>query len=198
MAWDPLRQRVVMFGGRAGAVSALGDTWLWDGTTWTPGPTEMAAARSEHGMAYDAHLQRVVIYGGADIGVRGDTWAFDGTTWTALAAQTTVPLRTGQAMTYDAVQRSIVAFGGLSFSLDLLGDTVAYQLASPFERGERCVLDDDDIDADGRAGCDDPDCWGRCAPLCPPRAACAPDAPQCGDGVCGDVEDDVICPGDCP
>src|SRR6185436_16089127 len=34
MAWDTVRQRVVMFGGDGG-VALLADTWIWDGTDWT-------------------------------------------------------------------------------------------------------------------------------------------------------------------
>jgi len=33
-AWDPIRDRLVMFGGFAGDTD-FGDTWAWDGTTWT-------------------------------------------------------------------------------------------------------------------------------------------------------------------
>ena len=53
------------------------------------------------------------------------------------------------------------------------------------------------IDGDELAGCDDPDCWGRCAPRCPPGTSCAPTAPQCGDGTCSSIEDYLVCPEDC-
>jgi hypothetical protein len=53
-----------------------------------------------------------------------------------------------------------------------------------------------DSDGDGRTGCADPDCWGRCSPLCPPGETCTPGAPHGGDGVRGAVEDSSICPDD--
>ena len=35
MTYDPLRERVVLFGGQAGPASPmLGDTWEWDGKQW--------------------------------------------------------------------------------------------------------------------------------------------------------------------
>jgi hypothetical protein len=69
---------VVVFGGFNGA--ALGDTWEFDGTTWTqraiPGPP----ARSHGMMAYDSRHQRVLLYGGSSGGGvrRNDTWVLDG------------------------------------------------------------------------------------------------------------------------
>jgi hypothetical protein len=48
MAWDPSNNRMLMFGGRTPGLSglSLGDTWAWDGNTWTQlaGPTYPVAA----------------------------------------------------------------------------------------------------------------------------------------------------------
>jgi hypothetical protein len=61
-----------------------------------------------------------------------------------------------------------------------------------------------DGDGDGLIGCDDPDCWGRCTPLCPPDSTpdwpddCDTALPHCGDGVCNpNLETQRLCPGDC-
>src|SRR5436853_6935455 len=35
LAFDLVRSRVVLFGGDPGNGNALGDTWSWDGSTWT-------------------------------------------------------------------------------------------------------------------------------------------------------------------
>ena len=64
-----------MFGGQ-GAGEHLGDTWTWDGSTWTkqhptthpPGP-EFAA------MAYDAANGTVVLFGGFT-SRPADTWTW--------------------------------------------------------------------------------------------------------------------------
>jgi hypothetical protein len=34
MAYDKQRDRIVLFGGRAGPGADLNDTWEWDGTAW--------------------------------------------------------------------------------------------------------------------------------------------------------------------
>ena len=36
MAYDSQRGRIVLFGGSNSITGALGDTWEWDGATWTP------------------------------------------------------------------------------------------------------------------------------------------------------------------
>jgi hypothetical protein len=47
-------------------------------------------------------------------------------------------------------------------------------------------------------GCDDPDCWSYCTPLCPPGVDCAPELSRCGDGMCNDaLESCRMCPEDC-
>jgi len=39
---------------------------------------------------------------------------------------------------------------------------------------ESCI-DGEDLDTDGRSGCDDDDCWWRCEPACPPASSCFSD-----------------------
>jgi hypothetical protein len=52
MAYDAARGEVVLFGGWDGTL--LGDTWTWDGTTWTEEhPAISPPARILMGMAYD-------------------------------------------------------------------------------------------------------------------------------------------------
>ena len=76
---------VVVFGGYAFQDDAnviVGDTWTWDGTSWSfvaqPGPSarDFAVAASVGG--------KMVLFGGEDENgnILGDTWTFDGTTWT--------------------------------------------------------------------------------------------------------------------
>ena len=35
LVWDDARGQVVMFGGTGSSGVPLGDTWVWDGSTWT-------------------------------------------------------------------------------------------------------------------------------------------------------------------
>ena len=117
MAFDAARQRVVLFGGYS-----LGDTWSWDGATWTQRtPAASPPARYGHAMAYDAVRQRVVLFGGADTGDGrrlSDTWEWDGATWTKRMPVTSPQARDSLAMAYDAARQRVVLFGGAG-----LGDT---------------------------------------------------------------------------
>jgi hypothetical protein len=77
MAYDSVRQRVVLFGGASSAPSVYhDDTWEWDGTNWAL--VSVAArppGRWGHAMAYDESMNRMVVFGGTfDQGPLNDTW----------------------------------------------------------------------------------------------------------------------------
>ena len=64
MAYDPATGTVVLFGG-TGHGALLGDTWTWNGTTWTQQtPATSPPARESASMAYDAATGTVVLFGG--------------------------------------------------------------------------------------------------------------------------------------
>jgi cysteine-rich repeat protein len=195
-AYDPRRDRVVVFGGFDGN-SALADTWEFDGTTWTDvTPATSPPARAEAGMMWDPQRQRVVLYGGRSQVTFADTWEWDGAAWTPVATDADAPARSGIVMTYDNINRRAMWFGGRSLVMSLASDTwqLGYRSQAP---EERCLLSTADDDGDGLAGCDDPDCWGRCTPDCPPATSCATGLPYCGDAQCAPIEDSLICPEDC-
>ncbi len=80
MAYDAARGNVLLFGG-SGPLSAddKNDTWVWDGTNWTPkplnpNPLKNPAPRLASGMAYDSAHQQVVLFGGVDGSTFDDTW----------------------------------------------------------------------------------------------------------------------------
>jgi hypothetical protein len=68
MAYDAGRSRVVLFGGAddsSGPLVMLGDTWEWNGSTWTQRlPAHSPAARWAHGMAY-GNAGHVLLHGGS-------------------------------------------------------------------------------------------------------------------------------------
>ncbi len=80
MAYDSARGRVVLFGGNyANTNTFYGDTWEWDGATWTLRTTTGPAPRQEHAMAYDSARGVTVLFGGWSF---SDTWEWDGASWT--------------------------------------------------------------------------------------------------------------------
>jgi hypothetical protein len=199
MAYDPLRERIVLFGGiPSNDADYIGDTWEWDGQTWTEKtPAISPAARGFTTLAYDPQRRRIVLYAGAGITTLGDQWEWDGQTWTQVTFLDATVAGDQATMAYDAIQKQLIYFGGFDYRGVVEGATLAQQYTSA-RPIERCQLADADDDGDGLAGCSDPDCWARCSPLCPPGATCPATAPHCGDGTCGAVEDHLICPADCP
>ncbi len=61
-----------------------GNTWTWDGTTWTKRNGSGPGVRAGVGMAYDPDSKTVILYGGvaaAPGGMYADTWTWDGARW---------------------------------------------------------------------------------------------------------------------
>ena len=96
MAYDPVANETVLFGGAAVTNAPLEDTWTWNGTTWeqqfppTSPPTLAGAA-----MAYDPATQTVVLFGGRGngpgIGLSNATWTWNGSTWSERSPTTSPP-----------------------------------------------------------------------------------------------------------
>ncbi len=115
--WDPVRQRVVMFGGYSVTSTARvlnNDTWEWNGTGWSlvnlAGPTP----RYMHAMAYDAARARIVMFGGiSGVGrLNNDTWLWNGSAWARDTSTPSPSERYGHAMAYDATRQRVVLVGG--------------------------------------------------------------------------------------
>ena len=66
MAYDPVTQRTIMFGGQMNGVFA--DTWAYDAkaNAWTKLEPSGAVppARTDHTMAYDPDMHRMIMFGG--------------------------------------------------------------------------------------------------------------------------------------
>ena len=113
MAYDAKNGVVVVFGGFNG--SELGDTRLWDGTSWSnPGPANSPSPRSKHMMAYDSVREEVVLFGGTT--GAAETWVWDGADWTQRMPVTSPSGRNAGAMCFDSVREEVVLFGGSSGS----------------------------------------------------------------------------------
>jgi hypothetical protein len=197
MTYDASRHRIVMFGGSAGSTS-LSDTWEYDGTNWSQVLASGPSARTSAVLSYDPARGRSILFGGSspDVSFLADTWEFDGTSWRSINTSSFPPGRKLSAAVYDPIIGATMLYGGLTAS-GTFGDTWMLAWSSGTFPAEACIDATLDTDADGRVGCADPDCWGRCTPGCPPRTSCDTALPRCGDGNCAAVEDYVICPADC-
>ncbi|HMN39978.1 MAG TPA: kelch repeat-containing protein [Phycisphaerales bacterium] len=89
MAFDPVRNRVVLYGGVVAGFPS-GDLWEFDPVTNTwasvpQGPGPSPGPRYGHAMAFDASSGRVMLVGGTDNTTYfNDAWAWNGLGWTAL------------------------------------------------------------------------------------------------------------------
>jgi|GEM_PF-6336656 len=127
MVTDTARSKIVMFGGYNG--NLLGDTWEWNGGSWTlvapngSGPF----MRSGPGLAYDSARQRTVLFGGSTGQSASDTWEWNGNVWTQVQTQAS-PSGRSTPLVYDSAQAKLVLFGGDSFAQ--LTDTWYSQVTS--------------------------------------------------------------------
>ena len=115
----PPTHAAVLFGGDG--PQFFGDTWEWDGTTWTERTFETSPSpRSDMAMASLGN--KVVLFGGAVGSALGDTWEYDGKAWTEKKIAGP-PARQRFAMA--TLGDRVVLFGGLGDAGDL-GDTWEY------------------------------------------------------------------------
>jgi hypothetical protein len=103
MAFDRLRNRVVLFGGMTndavGRTGMAGDTWEYDGNNWLPAaPARAPVPRVNACLFYDPVRRVTTLYGGDNAGSNprpGDLWNWDGTNWTPLSVNGPRPLLGG-------------------------------------------------------------------------------------------------------
>jgi len=121
VAYDAESDRVILFGGTSG-FSPLNETWAYDlnANEWTGMQPSFVwpPARFNHAMAYDAELDRVVLFGGETDSryEDGETWLydFDLDMWTNATPTTGPSARFWHAMAYDTQSARVILFGGSS------------------------------------------------------------------------------------
>jgi hypothetical protein len=97
-------------GGRRQGVE-LGDTWRFDGVSWTQVNSLLAPPPvSGHAIAYDLVADRAVHIAWPT------TWTFDGSQWQAIATATTPSFRVDYALAYDLVRNRTVLGAGYTSS----------------------------------------------------------------------------------
>lgn len=114
MAYDSVREVVVLFGGTNGT-TRNGETWEWNGAAWIQRIVDSPGEVSSHAMAYDAGRGVTVLFGGSDSdnNLRGQTWEWDGASWSRRDDKGEGPApRIQSAMTYDAAAGMVILFGG--------------------------------------------------------------------------------------
>jgi cysteine-rich repeat protein len=214
LLFNSVKQQMMLFVHSVNAINAF----LLDGSVWRSivfqKPTP---AMPDTLLTFDPVAQRVVALSDTV------TWQLDEEDpaqnlwkWSKRFPSVTPPARRGGAIQYDSTRNRIVLFGGTNNANANLTDTWSYKFTSSL-LPDLCIAgrdtDDDDLIACGGSNPlnpiegADPDCYGRCFPLCPlpdatnPKAVCdvVMATPHCGDGICNRaLEDKLMCPTDCP
>ncbi len=115
MAHDPVRNKILMYGGAA-ASGQVGDTWEWDtgNRSWTFKPADSLGNRVGSGMAFDPNRNQIVLFSGRHIFNRGhqSTYAWDGNNWVDISPLNSPSGRAFHMMATDMAALRIVLFGG--------------------------------------------------------------------------------------
>jgi hypothetical protein len=120
MAYDAVRQEVVLFGGLVASGTGNAETWVWNGTTWIQVfPAINPQSRDLAAMTYDSVRNETVLFGGRSLesgsefgSMLDDTWVWDGVTWTQKAPARHPSGRIGHAVIFDASHAEVLLFGG--------------------------------------------------------------------------------------
>jgi hypothetical protein len=115
LAFDPVRQRLVLFGGRDGvgrAGTSRDDCWEWDGRAWSKAPGG-PAGRDHFTLTWDEKRRELVLFGGWDgKAVRGDTWRRgESGAWREAQVPGPAP-RAAHGAAFDAAGQRLVLYGG--------------------------------------------------------------------------------------
>jgi hypothetical protein len=124
MANNVVAGQILLFGGlTADQTTFFNDTWVWDGTNWTPHSTPPQLSARVSAMAFGSDDQ-VVLFGGANNSTAfNDTWLWNGSNWTLQSPGTIPTARYEHAMAYDSAHNQVVMFSGYSASNALLTET---------------------------------------------------------------------------
>lgn len=123
MAYDPLRDRVVLYGGTSVAANGLdatlvSDTWEFDGTTWTKVGDE-AVKFGRPTMVYDAaRAQMIMLASDAEIKPRQYRLDTITKTWVELKPAALPACANDAALVYQEHNRRILLAGGICTAAD--------------------------------------------------------------------------------
>jgi hypothetical protein len=146
-AYDPAMGQLVLFGGlgQGDYADLLGDTWTYDGTTWTQqSPSHSPGARAYAPMAYDGATNQLLLEGGATnqpYGGLNDTWVYPGSAQSVAFTSTAPTLGIRGGATYTPAVTSSSGLGA-AISLDTASTGCSFDgTVVTFTGAGTCVID---------------------------------------------------------
>jgi uncharacterized repeat protein (TIGR01451 family) len=132
IAYDPIRQEAILFGGSDAADVPLNQTWAYSGTAWVElAPPTSPPSRTRASMTSGSAGQIYLFGGNDDLTYYRDLWVYENGAWADITPTgDSPPERTLAALTYDPVKERLLLFGGRSSNGLLLADLWAFDLAS--------------------------------------------------------------------
>lgn len=130
MAYDAGDNYVLLFGGYNGSIY-LGETWTWDGNTWTQLTLTPSPPGREWGtLTWYPNIGALVLFGGSAYSLTtafNDTWLFFTGNWTAAPSLPSPVDRELAGAAFDGSTHQVLLFGGEHpDGCNLLGDTWTY------------------------------------------------------------------------
>ena len=117
LAFDEEAGQTVLFGGIGRSQRSLGDTWIFDGSSWQKVRGPYPPARRYAAFTYDPGLRGCVLHGGAvdDVGARqfGDAWLFRDRAWTRLPSGFETDDRDDHGLAYHRAAGTLVMLDSL-------------------------------------------------------------------------------------
>ena len=134
--WDPVRNRMIVFGGETLPGSYANDVWALTlfpgGATWTQLTTSVTrpGARAHHAAVYDPLSDRMLVCMGFNFDTLHDFWALSlaSNVWSIIPTQpSAITWRHEHTAVFDAPRNRLVMFGGRD-DLNILNDAWALTL----------------------------------------------------------------------
>jgi hypothetical protein len=117
MEYDPVGQRLVLFGGKDDSDKRSNTVWTLDATryTWQRFETtgDVPSPLEDHVLVYDPVGRRMILHGGQGVIVAGTTWSLDleARRWRQLP-DSKGPQREDHTAVYDSRGKRMIVFGG--------------------------------------------------------------------------------------
>lgn len=138
-AYDPVRGKMVVYGGEGPTGFPPNDVWEWDGSRWSmiaapasPPAGTHPLVRKNNAMTYSPTHGVMMSGSDPDHAALGDLWSWNGTAWARLSAdEPLLNARNAHGMIYDRARDRLVVYGGNTLALDTLEWNGAWTLAMP-------------------------------------------------------------------